>query len=449
MSPDDKSTPGSARPASTPSPLSCWPSAPSPLASSLRSFSSRRTFSRRVSELEGVDGGSPDGSSTCPTPSTRLQRCESNDSLDGLMFQKYHQSPAGVLSELWREAVEVAKLASKLLGYLGIGWKWVVALLQLILFSMLLMPGFLQMVVFYLFSGRICRSVRYGDKPRNCLDVYVPRYRWLTEQGPRPGGGAWTIGYKGWGALVGRRLSQSGAVVFCLDYRNFPQGNAVDMVEDVNTGIAWVLEMCQYYGGDPARVHLVGQSAGAQLAGLAIIRQAIRECSGNVGIGCEPTWSPTAIKGFVGVSGAYDLLDLHTHFHKRGMYENLIQAIFTIDGRVSYGMLSPTHAVRDMQPCDWAVMPPILLLHGSCDKTVPPEIAEDFLAAIQASGGYADLRIFTGMTHTSPIVEDPLLGKDLTADHILTMINGEETCLSVFPMVPKFLAAAASYVCPF
>lgn len=61
----------------------------------------------------------------------------------------------------------------------------------------------------------------------------------------------------------------------------------------------------------------------------------------------------------------------------------MIQAIFTIDGRVSYGMLSPTHAVRDMQPCDWAVMPPILLLHGSCDKTVPPEIAEDFLAAIQ------------------------------------------------------------------
>lgn len=29
------------------------------------------------------------------------------------------------------------------------------------------------------------RRVR-GCQPRNCLDVYVPRYRWLTEQGPRP-----------------------------------------------------------------------------------------------------------------------------------------------------------------------------------------------------------------------------------------------------------------------
>ena len=36
-------------------------------------------------------------------------------------------------------------------------------------------------------------------------------------------GGAWTIGYKAWGALLARRLSQRGLLVFCLDYRNFPQ----------------------------------------------------------------------------------------------------------------------------------------------------------------------------------------------------------------------------------
>ena len=36
-------------------------------------------------------------------------------------------------------------------------------------------------------------------------------------------GGAWTIGYKAWGALLARRLSQQGVLVACLDYRNFPQ----------------------------------------------------------------------------------------------------------------------------------------------------------------------------------------------------------------------------------
>jgi acetyl esterase/lipase len=36
-------------------------------------------------------------------------------------------------------------------------------------------------------------------------------------------GGAWIIGYKAWGALLAKRLSLAGAVVCCLDYRNFPQ----------------------------------------------------------------------------------------------------------------------------------------------------------------------------------------------------------------------------------
>jgi hypothetical protein len=41
----------------------------------------------------------------------------------------------------------------------------------------------------------------------------------------------------------------------------------------------------------------------------------------------------------------------------------------------------------------------------------------------QASGGDAKLHIFDGKTHTSPIVEDPLLGKDMMADYILTMVR--------------------------
>jgi prenylcysteine alpha-carboxyl methylesterase len=36
-------------------------------------------------------------------------------------------------------------------------------------------------------------------------------------------GGAWTIGYKAWGALLGRRLCDAGVLTMCLDYRNFPQ----------------------------------------------------------------------------------------------------------------------------------------------------------------------------------------------------------------------------------
>ena len=53
----------------------------------------------------------------------------------------------------------------------------------------------------------------------------------------------------------------------------FLQGTALDMMEDVNAGIAWVLSRIRHYGGDPKRVYLVGQSCGAQLSMMTLLTQ--------------------------------------------------------------------------------------------------------------------------------------------------------------------------------
>lgn len=80
------------------------------------------------------------------------------------------------------------------------------------------------------------------------------------------------------------------------------QGNALDMLEDVNTGIAWVLRKLERYGGDPERVWLVGQSAGGQLAMLALLNQAAQAATGEAVWGGAPVWHPQGLAGFVGVS---------------------------------------------------------------------------------------------------------------------------------------------------
>jgi prenylcysteine alpha-carboxyl methylesterase len=80
------------------------------------------------------------------------------------------------------------------------------------------------------------------------------------------------------------------------------QGNALDMLEDVNTGIAWVLRKLERYGGDPERVWLVGQSAGGQLAMLALLHQANQAATGEAVWGGAPVWHPQGLAGFVGVS---------------------------------------------------------------------------------------------------------------------------------------------------
>ena len=53
-----------------------------------------------------------------------------------------------------------------------------------------------------------------------------------------------------------------------------PQGNLEDMLEDCNTGIAWVMRHIASRGGDPNRLYIVGQSAGGQLGALTLIAQA-------------------------------------------------------------------------------------------------------------------------------------------------------------------------------
>ena len=52
------------------------------------------------------------------------------------------------------------------------------------------------------------------------------------------------------------------------------------MMEDVNTGIGWVLQKISNYGGDPEQVYLVGQSCGGQLCTLTtLIQVSTAECT--------------------------------------------------------------------------------------------------------------------------------------------------------------------------
>lgn len=354
-----------------------------------------------------------------------------------------------------KETLLLARLAAQLYSYVAGGTMWAVNFWRLVLFALILMPGFLQMVVFYFFAPRMLRSVPYGVESRNVMDIYVPRKKW-RRKGPRPvvifiTGGAWIIGYKGWGALLGRRLSQRGVLVACLDYRNFPQGALPDMLEDVNRGISWVLNNAALYGGDCHRVYLVGQSAGAQLGALAIFSQVQQQVEGGEVLGGQPAWDPSKIQGFVGVSGPYNMYALADHLDKRGLYKNIICRLMSVDGRVLMKELSPTYVTRRMSKAVTGRIPPVLLMHGTADKTVPMEIAVEYVTALKESGvPSAKLKLYRDKTHTQPIVEDPMRGgQDELMDDVLSLVTGKEERHSQFPMVPSILIDLASWVCPF
>jgi acetyl esterase/lipase len=57
-------------------------------------------------------------------------------------------------------------------------------------------------------------------------------------------GGAWIIGYKMWGTLIGRALCAHGVMLVIPDYRNFPQASGGEMIEDCDLAIQVSISLC-------------------------------------------------------------------------------------------------------------------------------------------------------------------------------------------------------------
>ncbi|KAG6654015.1 hypothetical protein I3843_05G106400 [Carya illinoinensis] len=352
------------------------------------------------------------------------------------------------------ETFLLTRLSLKLLRYLGVGYRWITRFLALGCYSLLLFPGFLQVGYYYFFSSQVRRSIVYGDQPRNRLDLYLPK----NSDGPKPviafvTGGAWIIGYKAWGCLLGQQLSERDIIVACIDYRNFPQGTMSDMVMDASQGISFVCKNIAEYGGDPDRIYLMGQSAGAHIAACTILEQAIKEG----GEGESTSWSVSQIKAYLGLSGGYNLFNLVDYFHNRGLYRSIFLSI--MEGEQSLRQFSPEVVVQDPNIRNAvSLLPPIILFHGTADYSIPSDASKNFAETLQGVGVKAESILYEGKTHTDLFLQDPMRGgTDKMFEDLLAIIHaGDADALAkdaVAPprrrLVPEFMLQLARRVSPF
>ncbi|XP_004514435.1 isoprenylcysteine alpha-carbonyl methylesterase ICME isoform X1 [Cicer arietinum] len=352
------------------------------------------------------------------------------------------------------ETYLITRLTFTLLQYLGIGYRWITRLLALGCYAMLLMPGFLQVAYVYFFSSKVKRSIVYGDQPRNRLDLYLP----VDVSEPKPvlifvTGGAWIIGYKAWGSLLGLQLAERDIIVACIDYRNFPQGTISDMVNDTCQGISFVVNNIASYGGDPNRIYLMGQSAGAHISACALLEQATRES----GKGDSVSWSISQLKAYFGLSGGYNLLDLVDHFNNRGLYRSIFLSI--MEGEQSLKKFSPEIKIQD--PCikdSIPLLPPIILFHGTADYSIPSIASEQFADALKKAGAKTDLILYDGKTHTDLFLQDPLRGgKEDLFDQVVAILHSNDseaiakdaTAPPRRRLVPEILLQLARKISPF
>ena len=138
-----------------------------------------------------------------------------------------------------------AKYLPELLWWLGFSAAWALQAGRLTMFVIMLLPGMLPQGVRYCLSPHVW-STSYGDSVRHRLDVYealgvdgTPIDRKGDDEGRAKvpivvfvTGGAWIIGYRMWGMLMGFALQRRGIVCVCVDVRashllpphSFPNG---------------------------------------------------------------------------------------------------------------------------------------------------------------------------------------------------------------------------------
>ena len=88
-------------------------------------------------------------------------------------------------------------------------------------------------------------------------------------------GGGWVIGDLETHDAVCRRLCHdSGMLVIAVDYRRAPEHPFPAAPDDAEAALRWAAAHAGELGGDPARLAIAGDSAGAQLAAVAAMRVA-------------------------------------------------------------------------------------------------------------------------------------------------------------------------------
>jgi len=118
--------------------------------------------------------------------------------------------------------------------------------------------------------GAYHRDLPYvpGGGKRQSLDIAVP-----PSGGQFPvlmylHGGGWWFGDKGSSARISRCFAAGGVLVVNANYRLAPRNRLGGMLDDVAAAVRWARENAAAYGGDPGRLMLAGESAGAHLACL-------------------------------------------------------------------------------------------------------------------------------------------------------------------------------------
>lgn len=225
---------------------------------------------------------------------------------------------------------------------------------------------------------RLVAAERFGKDPAQKLEMFVPQ----GTSGTLPivvfvHGGSWASGDPHDYRFIARTLCARGYAVVLAGYRLYPQAKFPAMLEDGAAALRWVQGNAARYRGDPARMALMGHSAGAyNVAMLTLDPQWLK----RVGLDAQ------AIRGTVALAGPFDFLPFDSP-----------ATIHSFGDAPDPSMTQPVNfAHKDA--------PPLLLVTGDADTRVKPRNSEALARRLTEAGAPTKPVLLDGVTHEGIIM---------------------------------------------
>jgi triacylglycerol lipase len=130
----------------------------------------------------------------------------------------------------------------------------------------------------------VTKNLAYGKHPRQVLDVYQPAGRTNAPVLVYVHGGGYVGGNKDDDFVYGNvttYFARQGLLAINAEYRLAPEFPWPAGGEDVAGMVAWVKKNAPQYGGDPARIYLMGHSAGATHVATYVFDRRVQPRNGH------------------------------------------------------------------------------------------------------------------------------------------------------------------------
>ena len=255
-------------------------------------------------------------------------------------------------------------------------------------------------------ESSVTLELPYGPLPRQKLDVYAPK----SHTGLAPVvvffyGGNWSTGQRADYAFVGHALASRGYVAVIADYRLYPEVHYPEILQDAARAVAWAAVEVRRYGGDPARLFVMGHSAGAYNAAMVALDASLL---GRHGM------RPQDLRGWIGLAGPYDFLPIENP-----------------DARPVFFFPDTPASSQPINHVTTAAPPALLIApQPGHDKLVNPQRNTGGLAAaLRAQGRPVTEQYLAGVSHATLVASlaSPLRMLAPTLDRVSTFIDANST----------------------